>query len=289
VTSTGSVRRPVTQPVEHLLSHCALEVKTHQPERYLASLFAPGAARELLFALYAFDHEIGKVRHVVSQPMAGLIRLQWWREALDAIESGRPPAHPVAEGLHDVLRAAPGSRARLDAAIDARERELEEPPPADLEALERELEGSAATIVEAALLILGAGDPAALAVGREVGLAVGLADRLRGLESDRRHGRLLLPVAAPAGSDIDPEAAAGRDQDPEPVIRLLAARGLEHLRAARAARRAVPRAALAALLPGTLAGEQLRRARRTGSSAALRRRSPAAPLGLLWRHARGRF
>jgi phytoene synthase len=279
----------MTQSVDGALSYCALEVKNHEPERYLATLFAPAGAREALFALYAFDHEIAKVRHVVSQPMAGLIRLQWWRDALGAIESSRPPAHPVAQALQPVLGTAADVRARLEAAIDARERELEERPPPDLEALERELEGSAATIVEAAMLMLGASDPAALAVGHEVGLAVGLADRLRGLESDRRHGRLLLPVAAPAGSDIDPEAAAGRDQDPEPVIRLLAARGLEHLRAARAARRAVPRAALAALLPGTLAGEQLRRARRTGSSAALRRRSPAAPLGLLWRHARGRF
>jgi len=73
------------------------------------------------------------------------------------------------------------------------------------------------------------------------------------------------------------------------VIRRLAARGLEHLRTARAARRAVPTAGLAALLPGTLAGGQLRHARRTGSSDPLRRPGPAAPLRLLWHHARGRF
>ena len=271
-----------------LLSYCAREVQIHQPDRYLATLFAPAAARDALFALYAFDHEIGKVRHVVRQPIAGLIRLQWWREALEVIESGRPPAHPVAEALAAVLRDTAGARARLGAAIDARERELEEPPPADLGALEQELEGSAASIVETALLILGATDQATLEVGRKVGIVVGLADRLRDLESDRRRGRLFLPVSELVREDIDPDAAGGSRQF-EPVIRRLAARGLEHLRTARAARRAVPTAGLAALLPGTLAGGQLRHARRTGSSDPLRRPGPAAPLRLLWHHARGRF
>jgi NADH dehydrogenase [ubiquinone] 1 alpha subcomplex assembly factor 6 len=270
------------------LSYCTELVRTAAPDRYLATLFAPAAAREALFALYAFDQEIGKVRNVVSQPIAGLIRLQWWRDALDAIASGRPPAHPVAQGIGAVLRNAAGSRPRLDAAIDARERELEDPPPADLEALERELEGSAATIVQTGLVILGATDPSALEVGRKVGLALGLADRLRALEDDRRRGRLRLPVAELARDGIAPDAAAC-NRKLEPVIRRIAARGLEHLGAARAERSAVPAAALAALLPGTLAGENLRRARRTGSSAAMRDRSPAAPLRLLWRHASGRF
>ncbi|MGH6943806.1 MAG: squalene/phytoene synthase family protein, partial [Geminicoccaceae bacterium] len=74
------------------------------PGRYLATLLAPAEAREALFALYAFDHEIAKVRHTVSEPMAGLIRLQWWRERLQGIADGEaPPAHPVAEGLGRML------------------------------------------------------------------------------------------------------------------------------------------------------------------------------------------
>ncbi|HEX3210705.1 MAG TPA: squalene/phytoene synthase family protein [Geminicoccaceae bacterium] len=270
------------------LSYCAELVRNAARDRYLATLFAPAAAREALFALYAFDHEIGKVRHLVSQPIAGLIRLQWWRDALDATASGRSPAHPVAQAIGGVLRAAAGSRGRLDAAIDARERELEDLPPADLEALERELEGSAATIVQSALLILGATDPSTLEVGRKVGLAVGLADRLRALDADRRRARLRLPVAELAREGIELDAALGEPKL-EPVIRRLAARGLEHLGAARAGRSSVPAAALPALLPGTLAGESLRRARKTGSSAAMDDPSPAAPLRLLWRHARRRF
>lgn len=279
----------MAEPLDRQLSYCAGLVRTAAPDRYLATLFAPAVAREALFALYAFDHEIGKVRHVVSQPMAGLIRLQWWRDALDAIDAGRPPAHPVALALQIGLDAARGCRARLEAALDARERELEDPPPADLKALEQQLEGSSAAIVQAALVILGTTDAATLEVGRKIGLVVGLADRLRSLEADLREGRMLLPTAELARHGIDPEAAADARQDLAPVIATLAGRGLEHLRAARAERRSIPAAALPALLPGTLAGGDLRRLRRTGSTPALQHRAPFAALSLLWHRARGRF
>jgi phytoene synthase len=119
-----------------VLSHCAAEVREHDPDRYLATLFAPADAREALFALYAFDHEIARVRRVVSEPMAGLVRLQWWREALDAITADQPPAHPVVEAVHARWDRFAPLRPRLEAAIDAREQELSAEPPADLAELE---------------------------------------------------------------------------------------------------------------------------------------------------------
>ena len=53
----------------------------HDPDRYLCDLFAKPKAREGLFALHAFNHEVAKIRELVSEPMLGHIRLQWWREA----------------------------------------------------------------------------------------------------------------------------------------------------------------------------------------------------------------
>lgn len=271
-------------------SHCALLVREQAPDRYLATLFAPQDAREALFALYAFDHEIGKVRRVVSQPMAGLIRLQWWRQALEAIAAGWPPAQPVAQALHRALGDRATIRARLEAAIDAREGELEEPPPT-LPALEQRLEATSSGITQAALEILDSADPAALEAGRRVGLTVGLADLLRTLELDLRHGRLLLPAAELVRHGIAPEPIPEPGRGLAPLVAALAERGLAHLAAARENRPAVPAAALAALLPGSLAGAYLRRLRRTGRqpAAAFRRRSALAPLALLWRSTTGRF
>jgi phytoene synthase len=270
------------------LSHCALLVRGQAPDRYLATLFAPAAAREALFALYAFEHEIGKVRHVVSEPMAGLIRLQWWRDTLAAAQ---PPAHPVAQALHEALAAAPPVRARLEAAIDGREHELEGTSPADLAALEQHLEETSGSITLAALEVLDAADAGAVAA--KIGLTIGLAETLRRLPEDVGRGRSLLPRAELVRHGLDPGTVGEADARLDPVIVRLAARGIEHLRAARAGRRAVPRPALPALLPGTLAGAWLERLGRARHDLLARiprqRRSPLAPLTLLWRYAAGRF
>jgi phytoene synthase len=222
--------------------------------------------------------------------MAGLIRLQWWREALAAIAADRPPAQPVAQAMHRALGEFPITRARLEAAIDARERELEDPPPPTLAALEQRLEATSGGITLAALEILGSTGPAALEVGRRIGLTVGLADLLRTLDLDLRQGRLLLPAAELARHGIAHEPLPEAGPGLAPVVATIVERGLAHLATARANRRAVPAAALAALLPGTLAGAYLRQLRRSGHhpSAALARRSALAPLTLLWRHATGR-
>lgn len=78
--------------------------------RYLTALSAPHHVRPALFALLAFDAEISRIPQVVSEPMLGRIRLQWWLDALPGIIAGRGPGHPVAKALApldldlDVLR-----------------------------------------------------------------------------------------------------------------------------------------------------------------------------------------
>jgi len=67
------------------LSLCAAELRRGDRDRFLTALFAPADRREALFALYAFNLELARIRESVSQPMLGLIRLQWWRDGLDAI------------------------------------------------------------------------------------------------------------------------------------------------------------------------------------------------------------
>src|SRR5436309_10149749 len=71
-------------------------VRRHDRDRYQTALFAPAGKREALLALYAFNYEIARVRETVTEPMLGQIRLQWWREVLDAAYVGRSPRnHPV--------------------------------------------------------------------------------------------------------------------------------------------------------------------------------------------------
>ena len=273
------------------LTYCAGLVRDQAPGRYLATLFAPANARPALFGLYAFDHEITKVRRVVSEPMAGLIRFQWWRDALGAIAAGDPaPAHPVAQALQEGWRRFEPSRARLDAAIDARERELEKTAPETVPALEQHLVATSSGLVLTALELLDVRDHAARDAALEVGLAIGLADLVRDVDVDRERV-LFLPADLLGRHDIAPTAVRDATSPGTfaPAVRELADRARAHLRNARRLRRRVPSRALPALLPGVLVGYQLRSLRLLGAAGGSRRQPPLAPLRLLAYRALGLF
>jgi len=76
-------------------------VRRVDPDRWLSSRFvADPAARADLIALYALDHELARIPHMVSDPLMGEIRLTWWREGLEAIAGGGPVRdHPVLRAI----------------------------------------------------------------------------------------------------------------------------------------------------------------------------------------------
>jgi phytoene synthase len=274
-------------------SHCAAEVREHDPDRYLATLFAPAAARAALFALYAFDHEIAKVRRVVREPMAGLVRLQWWRDALEALERDAPPVHPVVAALQADRASFAPLRPHLDAAIDARAVELTGEPPSDLEALESRLAAGCGEITSAALALLGAHGAPAQAAARHLGLAQGLVRLVQGLPADLGQERMRLPGALLERHEVDPRAGPTRDgRALAPVVAELATAACGHLREARRYRRDVPSSAHAALLHASLLDRYLERLARAGHDPFVRiatRPAGVAPLGLLCRRALGRY
>jgi phytoene/squalene synthetase len=92
--------------VETSLAACEETVRRVDPDRYLSALFAPAERRPMLFALYAFNHELARIAETVKEPMAAAIRLEWWREALEGAHDGRPRAHDVARGLAEMFAQA---------------------------------------------------------------------------------------------------------------------------------------------------------------------------------------
>src|SRR5258707_10959945 len=102
------------------LSPVAALVRRHDHDRFQTVLFAPAARREALFALYAFNHEIARVRERVSEPTLGRIRLEWWREIIAAAyESGPVRRHVVVELLTEAIREHALTREHFDRLIDA--------------------------------------------------------------------------------------------------------------------------------------------------------------------------
>ncbi len=242
------------------LSPCAEQVRRHDPDRYLCALFAPAVRREALFALYAFNDEIARTRESVSEPMLGMIRLQWWRDAVAAIYDGKPPRHDVAEALAAAVAADGLVRAEIDRLIDSRERDLDDEPPADVAALDAYADGTSATLARLAVGALGCGEGAREAASH-VGIAWAISGLLRAVPFHARARRLYLPVDLLAAAGIAPEDIfAGRSPAGlDTVVVRVADVARTHLDAARALRGEVPKGALAALLPATLASHDLAR------------------------------
>jgi NADH dehydrogenase [ubiquinone] 1 alpha subcomplex assembly factor 6 len=238
------------------LSPVAALVRRHDHDRFQTVLFAPAARREALFALYAFNYEIARVRESVSHPALGQIRLEWWRENLScAFGAGAVRHHPVVDAVTKAIRELGLTRAHFEALIDARESDLEGQPPARLAALEDYAEASSARLVYLALEVLGARDPGSREAGRHVGIAYAIAGLLHA-----------MPFWAPAGRQLIPRDIAERNGMAEQgwvsvrdtyglrtAARELAATASRHLDCARAQRGGLPRAALSALLPAKVA------------------------------------
>ena len=260
------------------LSPVGALVRQHDPDRYRTALYAPSGRREALSALYAFNYEIARVRESVTTPMLGQIRLQWWREVVDAAYAGAPARqHVIAEPLAAIIRDFALSRAHFDRMIEAREKDLADEPPPTLAALEDYAEGTSATLIHLALEILCSneaersdrGRPAGGAAGTaavQVGIGYALAGLLRAMPFHARAGRCYIPADIAAETGLDPADYAATRTTPalRRAVAAIADAAATHLGAARRYRADLPRAALPALLPAIVADRALARLRRAG-------------------------
>ena len=216
---------------------CAALVERGDPDRFLATMTAPPAARARLWPLYAYNLEVARAPWASREPMIAEMRLQWWVDALEEIAAGRPPrAHEVVAPLVEVIREAELDVAPLIAIAEARRQDIWAEPLADLPAY---LEATAGNLMWVAARALGA-EPAAEPVVRDFAFGAGLAAWLRAAPELITRGRDPLPA------------------DPLPLVR----EGQARIARARARRRLVPASAAPALRAGWRAEATLAAARR---------------------------
>ena len=243
------------------LSAVAAFARRHDPDRFLCALFAPAERREALCALIAYNHELARAREAAKTPLIALMRLQWWRDAVEHAAAGKPaPRHEVAAPLHAAITGGMLDAADLLALADAREAEAEEDGMPTQDAFAAYLRGTAGGFAVAAGRLLGA-SPALLPALQAAGAAYGLAGVLRSVAALAGQGRCLLPQDALAEAGLVPEAVVQTPESPE-VRRLVAAlaqAGVGPATAARSGLRRIGREAVAAGLPLVLARRDLRR------------------------------
>ena len=247
--------------------HCTALVREADRDRYLATLFAPAQHRDGLFALYAFNIEIARVRDVAREPMPGEIRLQWWREALAGERPGEASAHPVAAALLDTLSRYGFVAAPLLELIDAHTFDLYDEPMPNAGALE--LYGirtqSPVFAMAAGILQDGAPPPDLLTLDVSGAYALGLAMSRFGQHAARR--QLYVPLDLLERHGVDDNTIFAGQPSAGLVAALAELRGVarQHLANAASKLDAVPPAILPALLPVALVGPILRAMERPGA------------------------
>lgn len=203
---------------------CAAQVAKGDPDRFTALRAAPVPVQQVMWPILALNLEVARAPWVASEPMIAEMRMQWWRDVLEEIATGKPPrAHEVAAPLHAVLAGQDAAIAHLDRLIAARRWDVWRDPFPNTAAMTAYLEDTSAGVLLAAARVLG-WDPAQEGPLRDAGYAFGLAGWLMAAPALKNSGRRPLP---------------GEDDE---VLRHLAGEGLARLSRARkcADRKAAP-------------------------------------------------
>jgi len=271
-------------PLNEAYAHCREAVRAGDRRRYLAGLLAPAAARDGLLALGAFALETARVRDVVREPLAGELRLQWWRDVL-AVPAGERVGSPVADALLDATERWQLPRAALVAALDARLFDLyDDPMPSltDLEGYAGETHGSLVQL--AAIVLAGGEDPGAGTVAGHAGVVETILWVIEQLPRHASRRQMFLPADVLARYAVDPEDVFAGRMTPAVTAALAEMRGhaLRHLDRVRAGVAGIPAKVVPALLPLAAARPLLARMERPGWDP-FRRPAELAPIVAFWR------
>jgi 15-cis-phytoene synthase len=180
--------------VDDAYRHCGTLVRGADKERFLASLFVPSDRRPHLFALYAFNVEITRIRDVAHEPLPGEMRLQWWRDTLAGQGHGEVSAHPVAAALIDTIERFGLARETLQALIDAHQFDLYDEPMASLDDLEDYVRKTSSALIGLAADLLRPFKSPDLAKAIDAGgIAYGVAALLRAFPRHAARGQVYVP------------------------------------------------------------------------------------------------
>lgn len=270
---------------------CAELVRSHDFGRYASTLFVPAAQRRGLLAVYAFNVEISRVRELVSQPLPGEVRLQWWTDTLAGAGQGGVEGNPVAAELLLAMQNWRLPVERLTRLIDEHQFDLYNDPMPTMAALEGYVNDTSSALFSLGAGIAGWQSPEIEHLARHAGLAQGFARVMTTLPLDASRRQLFVPqqLLASHGSGME-EVFAGKET---PKLRAaldqLIGEARGHLETALALLQNVPPEVRSVFLPLALVARDLARMSRADTD-------PFAPhvtsrlrtLWTLWRASKSR-
>lgn len=224
---------------------------------YTLSTFVPRPVQPFYLALRALNVSLSMIPETTSAHTIGLMRLQFWRDAVTKALAGAPPKEPVALLLaaavadrHEQTQGrARISKRWLTRMIDAREQTLTNDPYPDLAALETYAENTYSTLMYLTLSALPLASVTADHVASHIGKATGIVAILKGLPlvafpppaprspqggaaGATKQGAVLLPLDVMAATGVQEEAVFRQGAD-APGLRdavfTVATRASDHL------------------------------------------------------------
>jgi phytoene synthase len=250
-------------------AHVSELVRKADPDRYLSVLYAPQDRRRALLSLYAFNVEVASVRDRVREPLAGEMRLQWWRDALAAPPGGNT-GNPVADELRAAMTGHELPLRAFEAMLEARVFDLYDDPMPDRATLEGYCGETAGALIQLAAMVL---DPQAAGSSGEAaghaGCAQAIAGLLRLLPIHRARGQCYVPqdLLAASGTGRDGFVSAEPGEAGLRAVEAMIALGREHFRRFEAAAGSLPASLRPAFLPASPAGAYLDAVERLGKRA----------------------
>jgi 15-cis-phytoene synthase len=271
--------------MQDAFAYCAELVRAADRDHYLATLFAPAEYRDALYALYAFNVEVARIRELAREALPGEIRLRWWSEAVNGERNDEARANPVAAALLGAIERHKLAPTRLADLIEARRFDLYDEPMAHLGDLEAYASKTSSALIALAAQILAGGDVEEIA--QPAGMACAIVGVMHTFPRHAARRQLYVPVQLLEQHGVAVEDIfAGRSSAALiATFAELRAIGSRHLTAVHERLATLPGDALSPFLPVALVRPSLDRLRRCDPFSPIEL-SPWRRQWLIWRAAR---
>ncbi|XP_048882667.1 NADH dehydrogenase (ubiquinone) complex I, assembly factor 6 isoform X1 [Brienomyrus brachyistius] len=273
---------------QHNEKYCLDIVRTRDYDGFLCSLLLPSAARRASLALRAFNVEIAQVKDLVTQKSTGLMRMQFWRMAVEDVFRDKPPEQPVGAELWLAVKKHNLTKRWLLRIISEREKDLEDKTYRNLQELETYSENTCSALLYLILESLGVRDVHADHAASHIGKAQGVVTCLRATPYYSQWRKVYLPMELCMlhGASQEDFMRGSREQSVKDVVYDIASQAHVHLQHARSFARNVPTAAFPAFLQTVVLEDYLQRVRKVDFDVfhpTLQKRNPLLPIQLYLR------
>ncbi|XP_027005616.2 NADH dehydrogenase (ubiquinone) complex I, assembly factor 6 isoform X4 [Tachysurus fulvidraco] len=229
-----------------------------------------------------------QVKDSVSQKTIGLMRMQFWKTAVEDIYRDEPPVQPVSAELWRAVRKHKLTRRWLLRIIAERENDMDDRAYRNLQELESYSENTQSSLLYLLLETLGVKDVHADHAASHIGKAHGIVTCLRATpyHSQRRRVYLPMDICMLHGVSQEDFIRGSREQNVRDVVYDIASQAHVHLQHARSFSKTVPDAAMPAFLQTVAIDDFLERVRKVDFNVfhpSLQRRNPLMPIQLYFR------